>query len=146
MSERHKVSVLAESAGFALSLEEDENVTHAHGADNVADDLAAGRVDEAAADLGHTSTRAGTAEELLDLDVGQSISSSGLAHLDLILEIDGPTETKGLLLAARGRERKKGRGRQKPAAHKPAPIQANNRALPCEFPDFVRIAEFSSWP
>jgi hypothetical protein len=60
------------------------------------------------------------------------------------LRFDGPTETEGLLLAARGRERKKGRGRQKPAAHNPNTHSSQLPGTNAPIPDFGRITDFSS--
>lgn len=52
------------SPGLTLRLEESEDVVDANGALDVADDGARSVVHELNADLGDTTTRAGTAEDL----------------------------------------------------------------------------------
>lgn len=59
--------LLAETAGLALRLHKGQDVTLADRADHVADDRAAGVVEELDADLRALTTRAGAAENLLNL-------------------------------------------------------------------------------
>lgn len=57
---------LSETACFAFSLEQSQNVALLDGALNVTDDAAGGIVDELHANLCDTTTRAGAAEDLCD--------------------------------------------------------------------------------
>eukprot|EP00002_Diphylleia_rotans_P034467 TRINITY_DN7409_c0_g1_i2.p1 TRINITY_DN7409_c0_g1~~TRINITY_DN7409_c0_g1_i2.p1 ORF type:complete len:123 (-),score=18.86 TRINITY_DN7409_c0_g1_i2:55-423(-) len=69
---------LSEASGFALGLEEGEDISLADGALDVADDGAVGVVEEVDADLGDATTGAGAAEALCDageLDLGVHVFS-----------------------------------------------------------------------
>ena len=57
---------LAKTPGFALGLEEGQDVTLTDGANHVADDGAVGRVEELNANLSTLTTRAGSSENLGD--------------------------------------------------------------------------------
>jgi len=63
-----KTSRLSQSPSLTLRLEQAQNVVLAHWALDVADDAAGGVVHELDADLGHTSTRTGAAEDSGNLD------------------------------------------------------------------------------